>query len=66
MPDEINKELAAFFSERLKTDEYLRKLVSTPSEIPNPFFDITNHIATTDHEFRQEYFGEFIDDSAEK
>ncbi|MFA5766430.1 MAG: hypothetical protein WC919_00715 [Candidatus Paceibacterota bacterium] len=61
MSDEISKELEAIFMERLKTEKYLRKLISTPNEVPNPFFDIERARARADYcEFRQEYLGEFV------
>ena len=63
--------------ERLKVEEYLRRLTSSHEDIlpatteapkiPNPFMDIESYrqfVTRADcHEFRQEYLGEFVDDS---
>lgn len=70
MADEIKKKLGEMFEERLKVEEYLRRLTSTPElpspaiEIPNPYVDIETYkafMSRSENEFRQEYLGDFVE-----
>jgi hypothetical protein len=63
MPDEITEKLEELFRKRLKTEEYLRKFISSHDEsFPHIWYPAccSRSKESLEQEFRQEYLGEFV------